>query len=109
LDKVICITGPTASGKTSISIELAKRLNGEIISADSMQIYKGLDIGSAKVTEKEMENIPHHLISIVNSDDNFSVADFKKNCIKTIDEIIKRKKNTYNCWWYRIIFFFYNK
>lgn len=92
MDKVICITGPTASGKTSLSIELAKRLNGEIISADSMQIYKGLDIGSAKVTEEEKENIPHHLIDIVDSDVNFSVADFKKLCTEKIEDIIKRKK-----------------
>ena len=63
--KVICIVGPTASGKTSISVELAKKLNGEIISADSMQIYKKLDIATAKVTKEEMQNIKHHIIAII--------------------------------------------
>lgn len=90
--KVICIVGPTASGKTSLSIELAKKIDGEIISADSMQIYKGLDIGTAKVTEKEAKGIPHHLIDICNIEDKFSVADFKQMCYDKIDEIISRGK-----------------
>ncbi len=90
--KVICIVGPTASGKTSISVELAKKLNGEIISADSMQIYKKLDIATAKVTKEEMQNIKHHIIDICDVTDNFSVADFKNMCYDKIDEILKRKK-----------------
>ena len=90
--KVICIVGPTASGKTSISVELAKKLNGEIISADSMQIYKKLDIATAKVTKEEMQNIKHHIIYICDVTDNFSVADFKNMCYDKIDEILKRKK-----------------
>ena len=64
MNKVIVITGPTAVGKTKLSIELAKRYNGEIINADAVQVYKGLDIGSAKVTEEEKEDIPHHLFDI---------------------------------------------
>lgn len=90
--KVICIVGPTASGKTSISVELAKKLNGEIISADSMQIYKKLNIATAKVTKEEMQNIKHHIIDICDVTDNFSVADFKNMCYDKIDEILKRKK-----------------
>ncbi len=89
-DLVICIVGPTASGKTGLSIELAKKLNGEIISADSMQIYKELSIGTAKVTKEEMQNIPHHLIDVCSIEDSFSVADFKNMCYDKIDDIIKR-------------------
>lgn len=92
MNNVICIVGPTASGKTSLSVELAKKLNGEIISADSMQIYKHLDIGTAKVTEEEKEGIIHHMIDIIEPDQDFSVADFQKQCFNIIDEIIKRGK-----------------
>ena len=80
-------------GKTGLSIELAKRINGEIISADSMQIYKGLDIGTAKVTKEEMQGISHHLIDICNIDEKFSVADFKEMCYDKIDEIFSREHN----------------
>ena len=69
MNKVIVITGPTAVGKTKLSIELAKRYNGEIINADAVQVYKGLDIGSAKVTEEEKEDIPHHLFDIKEVDE----------------------------------------
>ena len=91
--KVICIVGATASGKTGLGIELAKKINGEIISADSMQIYKGLDIATAKVTEEEKEGIKHHLIDICDVKDNFSVVDFKKMCYDKIEEILKKGKN----------------
>lgn len=86
------IAGPTSSGKTKLGILLAKVLNGEIISADSMQIYKGFDIGSAKVTKKETENIPHHLIDIRKINEQYAVAEFKKDAIKKIHEIIKKGK-----------------
>lgn len=92
-NKVICIVGATASGKTALGIELAKKINAEIISADSMQIYKGLDVGTAKVTKAEMQGIPHHMIDIRNIQDKFSVADFKEMCYHKIDEIKKRNKN----------------
>ncbi len=92
MNNVICIVGPTASGKTSLSVELAKRINGEIISADSMQIYKKLNIGTAKVTEEEMQGIPHHLLDIIPPEQDFSVADFKRLCFEKIDEIIKKNK-----------------
>ncbi len=89
---VICIVGPTASGKTSLGIELAKKINGEIISADSMQIYKDLDIATAKVTDKEAQGIKHHLINICDVNEKFSVADFKKMCYGKINEILKKRK-----------------
>lgn len=93
MNKIICIVGPTASGKTGLAIELAKKYNAEIISADSMQIYKELDIGTAKVTKEEAQGIPHHMIDICNVEDRFSVADFKKMCYDKIEEIFARNKN----------------
>lgn len=86
------LIGPTAVGKTKLSIELAKKFNGEIISGDSMQIYKGMDIGTAKITKEEMEGIPHHLIDIIDPDDSFSVAEFQKLVREKISEITKRGK-----------------
>ena len=91
-EKIIFIVGPTASGKTGLAIELAKEINAEIISADSMQIYQGISIGTAKVTEKEMQGIPHHLIDCCKITDSFSVADFQKLCYQKIEEILSRKK-----------------
>lgn len=90
--KVIVICGPTASGKTKLSIEMAKKLNGEIVSADSMQIYKEMDIGTAKVTAEEMQGIKHHLLDFVSPNQRYSVADFKKDAIQKIDEIIEKGK-----------------
>lgn len=89
---VIVICGPTASGKTSLSIELAKKINGEIVSADSMQIYKDMDIGSAKVTKEEAEGIKHYLIDIVSPEKRYSVADFKKDAKDAIEEILEKGK-----------------
>lgn len=91
-DKVIVITGPTASGKSGLGIKLAKKINGEIISADSMQIYKKLDVGTAKVTPKEADGVPHHLIDIVDIDQKFSVSEYKDMCYAKIDEILSRGK-----------------
>jgi len=90
--KVIAIVGPTAVGKTSLSIELAKRFNGEIISGDSMQVYRGLDIGTAKVTTEEMAGIPHHLIDVRGVDESYSAADFQKSAREAIQEISQRGK-----------------
>ncbi len=90
--KVIVICGPTASGKTALSIELAKKINGEIVSADSMQIYKDMNIGSAKVTNEEMQGIKHYMIDYVSPDERFSVADYKTNAKNAIEEIIKKGK-----------------
>ena len=91
-EKVIVICGPTASGKTALSIELAKKINGEIVSADSMQIYKDMDIGTAKPTLEEMQGIKHYLIDFVSPDERYSVADYKKDAKKAIREIIKKGK-----------------
>lgn len=89
---LLILAGPTAVGKTDISIKLAKRLDGEIISADSMQIYKYMDIGSAKVSKEEMDGIPHHMIDIVEPDQNFNVSEFKKLAEEEIDEISSRNR-----------------
>ncbi len=89
---VIVITGPTASGKSGIGIELAKKLNGVVISADSMQIYIKLDVGTAKVTEKESDGIKHELIDIIDYDKNFSVSDYKDLCYNKLDEILEQGK-----------------
>ena len=90
--KVIVICGPTASGKTALSIELAKKINGEIISSDSMQIYKDMDIGTAKPTKEEMQNIKHYLIDFVEPNQRYSVAEFKKDAEKAIEEILQKGK-----------------
>ena len=89
---LIVICGPTASGKTSLGIELAKHIGGEIISADSMQIYKGMDIATAKPTAEEMCEVPHHLISIIDPDTEFSVADYLTLAREKITEIYSRGK-----------------
>lgn len=89
---IIVITGPTAVGKTKMSIELAKKLNGEIINADSMQIYQGLDIGTAKVTSAEKENIPHYLLDIKNPQELYTVYDYQKDARQVIKDIQNRQK-----------------
>lgn len=86
------LAGPTAVGKTDISIKLAQKLNGEIISADSMQIYKYMNIGSAKVTKEEMQNVPHHLIDIIEPNVNFNVSEYKKMAEKEIECITSKNK-----------------
>ncbi len=88
--KVIAIVGPTASGKTALSVELAKRLGGEIISCDSMQIYRDMDIGTAKVTEAEASGVPHHLVSFVSPSESFSCADYAAVAREKIKEITER-------------------
>ncbi len=90
--KVIVICGPTASGKTALSIELAKKINGQIVSSDSMQIYKDMNIGTAKPTKEEMQGIKHYLLDFVSPDERYSVADYKKDAKKAIKEIIENGK-----------------
>jgi len=91
-EKVAVVIGPTASGKTDLSIYLAKQFNGEVISGDSMQIYRGLSIGTAKVKEEEMDGIPHHLIDIKNADESFSAAEFQQLAREKIADINARGK-----------------
>lgn len=90
--KVVVIVGPTASGKTALSIALAKKINGEIISSDSMQIYKDMDIGTAKVTKEEADGIKHYLVDCVSPDERYTVSDFKKDAENAIEEILAKGK-----------------
>jgi len=90
--KIIVILGQTSSGKSDLAVELAKKFNGEIISADSRQVYKGMDLGSGKITESEMKNISHHLLDVVSPKNKFSVADFQKKSYSAINDILKRGK-----------------
>ena len=89
---IIVIVGPTGVGKTKLSIELAKKYDAEIINGDSMQVYRNLDIGTAKVTEEEKENIPHHLFDIKNIEENYSVFDYQKDARNLIDAILRKGK-----------------
>ncbi len=95
--KVIVILGQTATGKTDAAIRLAEDFYGEIISADSRQIYKGMDLGTGKVTQEEMRGIPHHLIDIKNPDENYSVEEFQKDAFKAIEKILAQGKTPIIC------------
>lgn len=92
MNQLIAIVGPTAVGKTKFSIEIAKQLNGEIISGDSMQVYKGMDIGTAKVTKEEAQGIPHHLINILSPNETFNASIFKSLAEKAYEKIISKNK-----------------
>lgn len=92
MQKIIVITGPTGVGKTRLSIELAKKYDGEIINGDAIQVYRGLDIGSAKVTQDEMEGIRHHLFSIREVDEDYSIYNYQEDCRQTISDIQGRGK-----------------
>jgi len=90
--KIVIITGFTGVGKTALGVELAKKYNGEIISADSIQVYRGFDIGSAKVTENEKQGIPHHLIDIIDANQTYSAGDFREHASEAINDIYSRGK-----------------
>lgn len=90
--KVITILGPTAAGKTSLSIKLAKKFNGEVVSADSRQVYKGMDLGTGKITEEEAQGIPHHLIDVVKPQEDFNVVKFQELAYEAIDKILEKDK-----------------
>ena len=92
MDKIICIAGPTASGKTSLAVELAKLYNGEVISCDSMQIYKRMDIGTAKPTKDEMQDIPHHMLDVAEADEDFSVSRYCEIADPIVRDILSRGK-----------------
>lgn len=89
---LVVLTGPTAVGKTALSIELANRINGEMISADSMQVYKYMDIGTAKIMPEEMNGIPHHLIDVLDPKEDFNVVTFKNMAVKALEEIYSKNK-----------------
>jgi len=90
--KLITILGPTASGKSALAVKLARKFKGEVISADSRQIYKGMDIGTGKITKKEMEGIPHYLLDVVSPKKRFNVIQYRDLALKSIDKIFQRKK-----------------
>ena len=90
--KILCIVGPTACGKTTLGVLLAKRLNGEVVSVDSMQIYRGMTIGTAAPTEKEMDGVPHHMVAVAEPEENWSVARFVEEADKCIQDILSRGK-----------------
>ncbi len=90
---IICILGPTGVGKTKLSIELAKKYNAEVINADSVQVYKGLDIGSAKIKDSEMEGISHHLLSYVDVSYDYTIYDYQKDGRKVLDDLLNKNKN----------------
>ena len=86
-DKLIILAGPTASGKTSVSIDLAKRIGGEIISADSMQVYRGMDVGTAKIKTDEMQGVKHYLINVLDPTEDFNIVKFQNMVKYSIEEI----------------------
>lgn len=95
--KVIVVAGPTASGKSDFAVELAVQQNGEIISADSRQVYKGLDIGTGKITQEEMKGVPHHMLDVVNVNTDFSVAEYARLAKPILEDILKRGKTPIIC------------
>ena len=92
MNNIICIAGPTASGKTALAVELAKELNGEVVSCDSMQVYKRMDIGTAKPTAEEMQGIPHHMLDVAQAWENFSVSRYCNQAAPIVDDIIAQGK-----------------
>ena len=92
MNKIVCVVGPTASGKTALSVALAKALNGEVISADSMQLYRGMDVGTAKVTREEMDGIPHHMIDVAEPWESFSAARYVEMADPILQDILSRGK-----------------
>lgn len=92
MDNIICIAGPTASGKTALAVELAKERNGEVVSCDSMQVYRRMDIGTAKPTLEEMQGIPHHMLSVAEPDEDFSVSRYCEMATPIVDDILARGK-----------------
>src|SRR3989338_8835928 len=97
MQKVIVILGQTAAGKSDLAVKIAKKINGEIISADSRQVYKNLNIGSGKITKKEMEGVPHHLLDVANPKIKFTVVKYQKLAISAMADIVKRGKTPIIC------------
>ena len=98
--KVICVVGPTASGKTKMGVALAKTFDGEVVSVDSMQIYRGMAIGTAAPTAEEMENVPHHMIAVADPAEQWSAARYARAAVPIVDDILRRGKRPIlpECW-----------
>jgi len=92
LNNIICIAGPTASGKTALAVELAKELGGEVVSCDSMQVYRRMDIGTAKPTQDEMQGVPHHMLDVAEPNEDFSVSRYCETASRIVDDILARGK-----------------
>ena len=92
MDKVVCVVGPTACGKTTLGVLLAKRYGGEVVSVDSMQIYRGMTIGTAAPTAEEMDGVPHHMIAVADPGENWSVARYVRSAVPIVDDILSRGK-----------------
>ena len=92
MNPIVCLAGPTASGKTALAVELAKDLNGEVVSCDSMQVYRRMDIGTAKPSPEEMQGIPHHMIDVAEPDEDFSVSRYCAMAAPIVDDIVARGK-----------------
>ena len=92
MNRIICIAGPTASGKTALAVELAKELNGEVVSCDSMQVYRRMDIGTAKPTREEMQGIPHHMIDVAEPWEDYSVSRYCQAAAPIVEDILARGK-----------------
>ena len=88
-DKVVVVCGATASGKTSLAVKIARKFGGEVVSADSVSIYRGLDIGSAKPSDEEKQGVPHYMIDIVSPKENFSVGDYRERALPIVRDIVK--------------------
>ena len=90
--KIVCVAGPTACGKTTLGVLLAQRFHGEVVSADSMQIYKGMTIGTAAPTAEEMEGVPHHMIAVADPAEQWSAARYARAAVPIVDDILRRGK-----------------
>ena len=100
MNNIICVVGPTASGKTALAVELAKWTNGEVVSCDSMQIYTGMDIGTAKPTPEEMQGIPHHMLDVCSPGEDFSVSKYCEMATPIVEDILRRRKTAIiACMW----------
>ncbi len=90
--QVVCVVGPTASGKTALGVWLAKHYNGEVVSCDSMQIYRRMDIGTAKPTREEMDGVPHHMIDVADPEEDYSAERYRREAVPVVDDILARGK-----------------
>lgn len=94
-DRIVCVVGPTASGKTRLAVELAKRLDGEVVSCDSMQLYRSMDVGTAKPTAREMQGVRHHMLDVAEPDEDFSVGRYVEMADACVQDILSRGKPSF--------------